>query len=226
MLWLMFIGVTILAYLIGAIPVGGIIAGLKGIDLRKHGSGKLGTTNVLRTIGRRAAALVLVGDFLKGSLAVGLAKLIASAIAPEGASLGWPGDGVSVVTMAMVLAAVASIVGHLWSIYMRVLTGEWGGGRGVATSLGASLVIHPLITIIALAVGIPTIIISRYVSLGSILGSLAGGVVILLLVLLGQLDTLSILFVSLVVVVVLAHHDNIQRLLKGTERKFGESAKA
>jgi glycerol-3-phosphate acyltransferase PlsY len=109
---------------------------------------------------------------------------------------------------------------------MRVLTGEWGGGRGVATSLGASIMIHPLITIIALAVGIPTIIISRYVSLGSILGSLAGGVVILLLVLLGQLDTLSILFVSLVVVVVLAHHDNIERLLKGTERKFGESAKA
>ena len=78
MLWLMFIGITIMAYLIGAIPVGGIIAGLKGIDLRQHGSGKLGTTNVLRTIGRRAAVLVLVGDFLKGSLAVGLAKLIAS----------------------------------------------------------------------------------------------------------------------------------------------------
>ena len=226
MLWLLFVGVTVLGYLIGAIPVGGMIAGLKGIDLRKYGSGKLGTTNVLRTIGRRAAALVLVGDFLKGSLAVELAKLLAGAIAPPGTRFGWPGDGLSAITISMLLAAVAAIAGHLWSIYMRLLTGEWGGGRGVATSLGASMVIHPLIPLIALAVGIPTILIWRYVSLGSIVGSVAGGLAIVMLVLFGQLDALSVLFVSIAIVVVLAHHDNIERLLKGTERKIGERAKA
>jgi len=222
----MLIGVTLLAYLIGAIPVGGIVAGVKGIDLRKYGSGKLGTTNVLRTIGRRAAALVLIGDFLKGAVAVGLAKFIATAVAPEGASLGWSDKTISVVTLAMLFAAVAAILGHIWSIWMRVLTGEWGGGRGVATSLGASVVIHPLITVIALAVGIPTILISRYVSLGSILGSVAGGLGVILLVVFGQLDLLSVLFVSIAVVVVVAHHDNIERLLKGTERKIGQRAKA
>jgi len=226
MIWLMLVGVTVLAYLIGAIPVGGIVAGLKGIDLRKFGSGKLGTTNVLRTIGRRAAVLVLVGDFLKGVVAVGLAKYIAIAVAPEGTSPGWPWPGVSIITLAMVLAAIAAICGHLWSIWMRLWTGEWGGGRGVATSLGAAVVIHPLIAIFAVAVAVPTILISRYMSLGSILGTIAGGIVVLFLVIFGQLDAISLLFLTLAVVVVVAHRDNIQRLLNGTERKIGEPAKA
>ena len=72
-----YVGIAILAYLIGGIPVGAIIARAKGVDIWKHGSGKLGATNVLRTIGRRAAALVLLGDFIKGSIAVWLARLIA-----------------------------------------------------------------------------------------------------------------------------------------------------
>src|SRR5437763_13873250 len=114
MFWLLFV-VTVIAYLIGAIPVGGVIAGTKGIDLREHGSGKLGTTNVLRTIGRRAAAMVLVGDFLKGSIAVWTAQLIASEFAP-GARVSWLDDRVSVLTLASAIAAAAARSGHLRSI--------------------------------------------------------------------------------------------------------------
>jgi glycerol-3-phosphate acyltransferase PlsY len=222
---LVYLLVTLLAYLIGAVPVGGMVAGVKGIDIRQHGSGKLGTTNVLRTIGRRAAAFVLSGDFLKGVVAVGVARLIAGAFTTPGARVSWLDDQVQVTTLAMAFAAVAAVAGHVWSIYMRLWTGSWGGGRGVATALGATLVINPLITLIAVAVGVPTIFISRYVSLGSIVGAAAAGVAIIALVIFGQMNVLGLLFVSLVVFIIWSHRDNIQRLLKGKERKLGERVK-
>jgi glycerol-3-phosphate acyltransferase PlsY len=96
----------------------------------------------------------------------------------------------------------------------------------VATAIGAILVVNPLLIVGALAVGIPTVLISRYVSLGSILGALAGGVTLILLIAFGQMDLLSILFLFLPVFIVLSHRDNIERLLKGTERKLGEKASA
>ena len=221
---LVYIAIALVAYLIGAIPVGGIVAGFFHVDLRKHGSGKLGTTNVLRTIGRRAAALVLLGDFLKGSIAVWVGQFIAGAFAP-GARVSWLDDRVSVLTLASAIAASAAICGHVWSIYMRLVTGEWSGGRGVATALGSMAAVNPWITLIALAVGIPTIVISRYVSLGSIVGSAAGGLAIILLVITGQMNALSLLFVMIAGFIIVAHRDNIERLLKGTERKIGERAK-
>src|SRR6266487_1323562 len=92
---LVYIGIALLAYLIGAIPIGGLVAGVRRIDLRKHGSGKLGTTNVLRTIGKRAAVMVLLGDFLKGSVAVWSAQLIAGALQSPGARVSWLDDQVS-----------------------------------------------------------------------------------------------------------------------------------
>ncbi len=221
---LVYIGVALVAYLIGAIPVGGVVAGVRRIDLRKHGSGKLGTTNVLRTIGRRAAAMVLLGDFLKGSVAVWSAQLIAGQFAP-GAQVSWLDDRVSVLTLASAIAAAAAISGHVWSIYMRLVTGEWGGGRGVATALGSMAAINPWITVVALAVGIPTIIVSRYVSLGSIVGAVASALAIILMVLTGQMSALSLIFVAIALFIIVAHHDNIERLLKGTERKIGDRAK-
>ena len=221
---LIYIVIAVLSYFIGAIPIGAVVAHVQGVDIRRHGSGKLGTTNVLRTIGRRAAALVLLGDFLKGSVAVWAAQIIAGWFAP-GASVGWLDDRVSVITLASAIAAAAAISGHVWSIYMRIITGEWSGGRGVATGLGCMVAVNPWITIVALAVGIPTIVISRYVSLGSIMGSVASGIAILLLVLTGQMNALSLLFIFLAVFVILTHRDNIERLLKGTERKIGDRAK-
>jgi glycerol-3-phosphate acyltransferase PlsY len=222
---LVYLWIALLAYLIGAVPIGAIVAHFQGVDIRQHGSGKTGTTNVLRTIGRRAAALVLLGDFLKGSIAVWAGQFIAGASAP-GASVSWLDDRVSVITLASAIAASAAIIGHVWSVYLRIVTGKWSGGRGVATALGAMLAFNPWICLVTLAVGIPTIIISRYVSLGSIVGSVAGILAIVLLVLFGQLNALSLLFAALGVFIIAAHRDNIARLLKGTERKIGERAKA
>ncbi|MEA2574117.1 MAG: acyl phosphate:glycerol-3-phosphate acyltransferase [Chloroflexia bacterium] len=217
--------VVIAAYLIGGIPMGVLVADANKVDIHAHGSGKMGTTNVLRTVGRRAAALVLVGDFLKGSLAVAVARLIVAIFAQGSGRLELFGLGFQVVTLATVLAALAAVAGHVWSIYLRVLQGRWRGGRGVATAMGAAFVANPLIVVAALAVGIPTIIISRYVSLGSILGAAAAGLAIILLVLLGWMDGLSLLFISVCVFIILAHRDNIERLAKGTERKLGEQVK-
>lgn len=222
---LVYLGIAVLAYLIGAIPIGVIIANFRGVDIRRHGSGKTGTTNVLRTIGRRAAALVLLGDFVKGALAVWAARLIAEGFATPGERVPWLDDAVSVITLAAVIAAAASISGHVWSIYMRLLTGAWAGGRGVATALGAIAVVNPLVLVAALGVGIPTMLISRYVSLGSIMGSVASGLAIILLVLTGSMPAVSLLFILLVFFVIVAHRDNIERILKGTERKLGERAK-
>jgi len=222
---LVYLGVAVVGYLIGAIPIGAIVANLKGIDIRKHGSGKTGSTNILRTIGRRAAALVLLADFFKGTLALLVARYIAGPFVSPGARVGWLDDAVSVMTLTSAIAGLAVITGHVWSIYMRLLAGEWSGGRGVATVLGAMLVINPWLLLLALAVGIGTILISRYVSLGSIMGAVATGLAIVLLVLLGYMNALSLIFISFAVFIVAAHRDNIERLLKGTERKIGERAK-
>ncbi len=223
LLYLILTGVT--AYLIGGIPVGVLVADAKKVNIHAHGSGKMGTTNVLRTMGRRAAALVLMGDFLKGSLAVLVARLAAGAFVEGTGRVELLGFQVQVITMGSVLAALASVAGHVWSVYLRVLQGGWRGGRGVATAMGAALVVNPLIILAALAVGVPTIIISRYVSLGSILGTAAAGLAIVLLVLLGWMVALSLLFISVCIFIILAHRDNIERLAKGTERKLGEQAK-
>ncbi len=221
---LVYVAIAVIAYLIGGIPMGVLIADRHKIDIAKKGSGKTGTTNVLRSVGRRAALLVLLGDFLKGSAAVLVARLLASMFLIPETRVSWLADSVSVMTLAGVLASMAALAGHVWSIYMRLLVGEWRGGRGVATALGAVFVVNPLIVLVAAAVGVPTIIISRYVSLGSILGAVAGGLTIIALVVLGQMQVWSLLFIFVSVFVLLTHRDNIERLLKGTERKLGERA--
>jgi glycerol-3-phosphate acyltransferase PlsY len=194
------------------------------IDISQHGSGKTGSTNVLRTLGRRAAGVVLLCDFLKGSLAVGAARLLAPVLIPGG-NVNLLGVTVSAVTLGAVLAAFAAVAGHIWSIYLRLVQGKWGGGRGIATALGATMVISPWIVLAAALVGIPTMAISRYVSLASILGTIAASLTIILLVVTGQLDQMGLLFLLLGAFLIAAHRDNIKRLLKGTERKLGERVK-
>lgn len=216
--------VAVIAYLIGGIPVGAIIAHFNHIDISQHGSGKTGTTNVLRAVGKRAAALVLIGDFLKGTAAVLAARMIIEVFSSE--KLGVLGYQVSILMFASVLAAAAAVAGHIWSIYLRIVHGSWKGGRGIVTALGAVAVVSPWILLAGIAVGLPTVAVSRYVSLGSIVGVIAASLTIILLVLIGQMDPLALLFLFLSVLVIAAHRDNIERLLKGTERKLGERAKA
>jgi glycerol-3-phosphate acyltransferase PlsY len=222
MLILYLSGVTLLAYLIGAIPVGVIIARINKVDIHSAGSGKMGSTNVLRSVGRRAALLVLVGDVLKGVIAVLIARLIAPWADVPGGRIEIGGFSISAITLFSLFAAVASVVGHVWSIYMRILQGRWYGGRGVATSMGAVFVINPIVILAAIAVGLPTILLSRYVSLGSIVGATTAGIVLVVFVALGQMEGLSLLYLVLPLFIIVAHRDNISRLLNGTERKLGQ----
>ena len=226
MLAIYLILVTLGSYLIGAIPIGAMVAAYQKIDIAKHGSGKMGTTNVLRTVGRRAAAMVLLGDALKGVLAVLLARLIAPLFVPGDGRIEFLGLHASVLTVASLLATCAVVAGHVWSIYLRIVYGAWHGGRGVATAMGAILVVNPWVILLAAAVGLPSIFISRYVSLGSILGAVTAALAIVALVALGQMDVLSLLFVVVAIFVIVVHKDNIERLLKGTERKLGERARS
>jgi acyl phosphate:glycerol-3-phosphate acyltransferase len=226
MIGLYFVIAVVVSYLIGAAPIGALVAASRKIDIAQHGSGKMGSTNVLRSVGRRAAALVLLGDVLKGVVAVLLVKLLAPLFVDGDGRFELAGFSVSILTIASLLATAGAVFGHVMSIYLRLVYGKWHGGRGVATAIGALLVVNPLVILAAAAVGVPAVIVSRYVSLGSILGALAGSAAVILLVALGQMDVLSLLFVVVGAFIVIAHRDNIQRLLNGTERKLGDRAKS
>lgn len=216
---------VVIPYLIGAIPVGAMVAAINKIDIASHGSGKIGTTNVLRAVGPGAAALVLLGDVLKGALAVLVVRLLGPVFVEGDGKFALFGMLVSISTVASLLATAAAVAGHVWSVYLRLVYGAWRGGRGVATAMGALLVVNPWVILAAAVVGIPTMLISRYVSLGSIVGAVGGGLAIILLVAMKQMDVLALLFLSIAIFIIAAHRDNIERLMKGTERKLGERAK-
>src|SRR5262249_42716947 len=120
----------------------------RNVDLTAHGSGRTGATNVLRTLGSGAAAIVFAGDFLKGVIPV--------AIAPDN-------------TWVWMVAAIAAVVGHSYSVFIH-----FKGGRGVVIGFGASLVAAPVPILIAFAIGVLLVLITRYVSLGSVVGAVLG----------------------------------------------------
>lgn len=188
------------AYLAGSIPVGAIVARLVGgPNLRSVGSGRTGGTNALRALGRKWAAIVVIGDLLKGALPVVLARVVT-------------GDPV-----VEVLCGGAAVVGAIWSIFAG-----FRSGRGVGTGVGTMLMIQPLAVLLAAPVFIVVILVTRYVSLGSLLGSAAMFPAMLLVLLVVPATPLPYVIYAAVgaVFIWLAHADNIDRLLHGTERKF------
>ena len=193
---------VVLAYLAGSIPVGVIVARVSGgPDPRTIGSGRTGGTNALRALGRKWAALVVAGDLAKGAVPVLVAR-----IATGGDSL------------AEVLVAAAAVAGSVRSIFLN-----FSGGRGVGTGVGTMLVIQPLAVVLAAPVFILAILATRYVSLGSLLGSAAMFPATLLIwaVASGWVPPAYLLWAAVGPVLIwLAHADNIDRLLHGTERKF------
>ena len=193
--------ILLLAYLIGAVPTGALVARAHGADLTQHGSRRTGATNALRVLGKRAAVLVLVGDALKGVVAVQLARRCGgSSSAPP-------------------LAALAAMGGHTYSIF---LGGR--GGRGVATGLGALLALSPLALLTAAVAGVGAIAATRYVSLGSLLGALAGASAVAVQVARGRAPRPYLAFaLGGAAFVVYSHRDNVERLLMGTERRLGAS---
>jgi glycerol-3-phosphate acyltransferase PlsY len=193
---------VVVGYLAGSIPFGVIAARLSGgTDPREVGSGRTGGTNALRALGRKWAAFVVTGDLAKGALPVLLARIATG------------GD-----STAEVFVAAAAVIGSARSIFLG-----FHGGRGVGTGVGTMLVIQPVAVILAAPVFFLAILITRYVSLGSLLGSAAMFPAMLLIwaVAQGWVPPAYLLWAAVGPVLIwIAHADNIERLLKGEERKF------
>jgi glycerol-3-phosphate acyltransferase PlsY len=193
---------AVAAYVVGAVPVGYLVARLFGVtDIRRHGSGNIGATNVLRAAGRLPGLVTLFGDIAKGWIAVALAGRIG-------------GD----VPSTLALGAAAAVVGNCWSVFLG-----FRGGKGVATGLGALLRLVPLATLAALPVFIVVVMTTRFVSLGSLLGAACvpfGALV------LGAPRPAVFGALAVALIVILRHHDNIARLRAGTERRLGERRQA
>jgi len=199
-----FLLAAIVGYLCGAFPTGMVVARVyRNVDLTAHGSGRTGATNVLRTLGSGAAAIVFAGDFLKGVIPVAIAKYV---IAPDN-------------TWVWMVAAIAAVVGHSYSVFIH-----FKGGRGVVTGFGASLVAAPVPILIAFAIGVLLVLITRYVSLGSVVGAVLGCLLMCLFAYYTGNPAWAMWGVLVGGFVVIAHKDNIERLRAGTERKLGERA--
>jgi glycerol-3-phosphate acyltransferase PlsY len=192
---------VILSYLCGSIPFGVVVARLTGgPDPRSQGSGRTGGTNALRTLGRRRAVVVVAGDVLKGAVPVLVARALTGSAAVE------------------VLCGLAAVLGASRSIFLG-----FHGGRGVGTGVGTMLVIQPWAVLLATPVFIVVILLTRYVSLGSLLGSAAMVLFVVAWFLFanGDVPLAYPLYATIGCALVwLAHADNIDRLVHGTERKF------
>ena len=207
--------VTIAAYLIGSIPFGYLIARRKAkIDITSFGSGRTGATNVLRTLGRKMAALVAGLDLLKGVAAVWFA----------GAMIGHDyllvGDYHLGILMAQVTAALAAVVGHIFPIF-----NHFKGGRGVATFFGGFIALYPLAAIFGGEVFIIGVGLTGFASLGSIAG-VAGAYAMMIPLSLHSGIPMEYLVYSLIgsTIIIIMHRDNIQRLIAGKERRISEKA--
>ena len=188
-----------LGYLTGSLPMGVLVARLTGgRDPRTVGSGRTGGTNALRAMGKWRALTVGLLDIAKGAVPVLLARAVG---ADE---------------LIQALAGVAAVVGAWRSLFLH-----FHGGRGVATGVGALLVISPLAIVLAAPIFFAVIWITKYVSLGSLIGSAAAVVILALLVVLGFAHPVWLVYgIAAVTIVWVAHSDNIGRLVRGQERKF------
>lgn len=204
MIWL---AIIILCYLVGSFPGGYLVAKSQGIDIRQHGSGNIGATNVLRVMGKKWGYLVFLCDSSKGFLAVKLGMWLASTA----------GAGT---TIAGVVAGILCIVGHNYPVWLH-----FKGGKGIATSIGVLLAIVPLaIVLIMLIVWVVVFFVWRYVSLASICAAVSLPVVVLILFPYVGRGNFWVLVVFSIIVAALAvwrHRTNIDRLLHGKENRFG-----
>jgi glycerol-3-phosphate acyltransferase PlsY len=190
-----------IAYLVGAIPVGLMISrAFFHVDIRQHGSGNIGTTNVFRTLGKGPAALTLVGDVCKGWLGVWIAQQL-------GNDPGWGAVG-----------GLAVLGGSCWSVFLG-----FKGGKGVATGFGVFLRLAPLAVLPAVLIWIVVAAGWRYVSLASMTASLCLPLGTLLLGYPGLVFLTSLVSAAIVIA---RHRDNLARLFQGTERKVGNRVSA
>jgi glycerol-3-phosphate acyltransferase PlsY len=199
-----YLAAILIAYLLGAIPTGLLVGKVvKGVDLREFGSGKTGATNALRTLGKLPAALVLLGDLAKGIAAVLVAHFL------TGGSLA-----------AECLAGLAAAIGHNWPVYAG-----FRGGRGVVVSYGIFWVLCWPAALVSSCIGFALIATSWIVSLGVLVGTVAGFLAAILFVVIGFFSPWVLLYAGLgTLLIIVRHWDNIERLRAGTERKIGQPA--
>ena len=194
----------VLAYLLGSIPTAVWIGKLKyGVDVREHGSKNAGATNTFRVLGKKAGKVVLLIDVMKGAAAVSLPSIFGYAVwsTPELIHL-------------QLIAGITAVVGHIFPVFAN-----FKGGKGVATSLGIIIGIHPLAAVICLGIFLLTFIFSQYVSLGAIVAAISFPLIVN--VLLDNENVFLMLFsIALSVAVIAAHRKNIKRLLAGEENKM------
>lgn len=200
---LIFVG----AYLIGALPWGLWIGLLNGKDVRKEGSGNIGATNVTRVVGAKAGKLCFALDLLKGFFPVLLVSLLMKhEVLPN------------TLTFAPIVAAVAPVIGHMFSIFLK-----FTGGKGVSTAAGAILGLAPFACLTGLAIWAIVFLTSRYVSLASIVAAFIVPICAWIYSAMGWqvVSCPSIIFLTLLcLLAILRHHENIKRLLNGTENRF------
>ena len=210
-----FIGVVLIGYLLGSIPFGLLISKQSNrLDIRQYGSGKIGATNVLRASGRKAAALVVILDASKGALAVVLAELII------GRSYLVIGDFGLGALVAQVLAALAAIIGHNWSVFLK-----FHGGRGVATFMGGLIALSPVAAIFGGEIFIIGATLTKFASLGSIAAAVSTYIILAFLVIMNKFPIEYLAYALIGTIIIIAmHRSNIKRLLSGKERKLGEKA--
>jgi acyl phosphate:glycerol-3-phosphate acyltransferase len=197
---------VIASYLLGSIPTGYLLVRLfRHQDIRAVGSGNIGATNVLRSGGKGLGAATFLLDMLKGAAAVALAALVAPQMATA-----FPPRNIEAI------AAVVAVLGHMFPIWLR-----FRGGKGVATGFGVFLVAAPWAALAAITVFFIVLLLSRYVSLASILGAASFPFFAVFLV---HGDKPSLFIAAQIIVallIILKHHANIRRLVTGTENRFG-----
>jgi glycerol-3-phosphate acyltransferase PlsY len=194
---------VIFAYLIGSIPTSVWISKyVFNIDIRNYGSGNAGATNTFRVLGSKWGSFVMLVDVSKGVLATSLYILIPFYLSHELAR-----------TNFMIILGLTAVVGHIFPIWA-----EFKGGKGVATLLGMTIAIQPMVALLCLVVFAFTLIITRFVSLSSMLAGVA--FMVLILFIFNERETMYRLFAIIVaLMVIITHQKNIGRLLKGTENK-------
>jgi glycerol-3-phosphate acyltransferase PlsY len=204
---LAFAVVVIGSYLLGSIPSGYLAGRMAGVDIRKCGSGNVGATNVIRTLGKAYGYPVFAADFLKGFAAVKMSILVAARIRPDWNALDLFG----------ILAAISSVLGHSFPVWLH-----FKGGKGVATSAGALFGLAPFVALVGVAIWTLTFWLTRYVSVASITAATALPIVIVITSWLNQAAAKSLFYSSLCLatLVIWRHRSNLSRLMQGTEPRF------
>ena len=240
-MWWIYLASVALGYLLGSFPTGFLVARRHGIDIREHGSGNIGATNVLRVLGKRPGYLVFFCDAIKGLLSVRLAVWLASAVRlPHnvvardyvGGQLtvhylaGVPAPDPGVIAIAGILGGLACILGHNFPVWLR-----FRGGKGVATTVGVLLGLMPAAFAVAAVVWIVSFFVSRYVSLASLLAAAVLPVAVWVLTrndgpAAGFHAPLFWFAVIAAALIFWRHRANIGRLLNGTEARFNRKPSA